>query len=113
MKSNCRFLLTALLTLLATRGARADFLPLANQGRALQPIVISDKASDSTKAVARELADYLGRITGAAFTVETGDGSRGIVLGILTEVPNPALVKPLEIRNTYDGKEAFAIRTEK
>ena len=45
------------------------------------PIVISENASDSTKASAAELAGYLTRIGGAKFAVETGDGSRGIVLG--------------------------------
>src|SRR5262245_17293962 len=92
--------------------ARADALLLAEKRSALHPVVISPRASDATKAVARELADSLSRITGAAFNVEVGDGSRGIVLGTLAEFPNPALVQPLAIRNTYDGKEAFAIRTE-
>lgn len=87
-------------------------LPLAADGRALQPIVISDQATDATKAVAAELADYLGRMTGATFPVQTGDGTRGIVLGTLSEFPSPALAQPLEIRNTYDGKEAFALRTQ-
>ena len=78
----------------------------------MQPVVISNKASKETKEVAAELADYLGRITGAKFEVKTGDGTAGIVLGTLEEFPNPALKVPLAIRNTYDGKEAFAIRTE-
>ena len=87
-------------------------LPLAEQSRALEPIIISPKASDATKTIAKELADYLGRITGAKFDVQAGDGSRGIVFGTLAEFPNPALAKSLEIKNTYDDKEAFAIRTE-
>lgn len=98
--------------LIAT-SVNADTLPLARDGRALEPIVISPKASDATKAVASELADYLTRISGGKFEVHAGDGSRGIVLGTLAEFPHPALIKPLEIKTTYDGKEAFAIRTEK
>lgn len=47
-------------------------LTLAQDGKALMPIVISDKASDSTKAVATEFAGYLKRITGAMFEVRTG-----------------------------------------
>ena len=62
--------------------------------------------------MAAELADYLGRIAGTKFEVQTGDGSKGIVLGTLAEFPNPSLEKPLEIRNTYDGREAYAIRTD-
>ena len=34
------------------------------------------------------------------------------MVGTLAEFPNPALNKPLEIRNGCDGKEAYAIRTE-
>lgn len=98
---------------LAAHAVSAETLRLAEQGRALQAIVISATASDATKAVAAELADTLSRIAGAKFDVQTGDGSRGITLGTLAEFPNPSLAKPLEIRDTYDGKEAFAIRTEK
>jgi Domain of unknown function (DUF4838) len=104
----------AILGLLFGTAAWADpvSLPLADNGQALQPIVLSEKASDATKQAAAELASYLGQITGAKFQVKTGDGSVGIVLGTLEEFPNPALDKPLTIRNTYDGKEAYAIRTE-
>ena len=86
-------------------------LPLAREGKALLPIIISDKASNSTKAVASELSEYLKRISGASFEVKTGDGTSGIVLGNMKEFPVPALNKALEIVNSFDGKEAYAIRT--
>jgi hypothetical protein len=95
------------------RVSAAQSLQVADNGRAIAPVVVSANASDATKTVAAELADYLGRISGAKFEVQTGDGSRGIVLGTLAEFPSPSLGKPLEIRNSYDGREAFAIRTEK
>jgi hypothetical protein len=69
-------------------------------------------ASQKTQAVADELAKFLGRISGAEFSVKPGDGSQGIVLGTIAEFPDPALEQPLQIRNEFDGKEAFAIRTE-
>src|SRR3954464_10873709 len=87
---------------------QAASLPLAGNGTALQPIVISAQASDATKAVAAELADYLTQITGAKFEVQPGDGTRGIVLGTLAEFPNPALAEPLALHGPYDGREAFA-----
>jgi len=93
--------------------ARAESLVLARHGEALEPVVVSANASDETKALAAELADYLGRMADARFAVQPGDGSRGIVLGALAEFPVPALEEGLAIRNTYDGREAFAIRTEK
>ena len=71
-----------ILTLVAfTTLAAAEPAQLANAGRALLPVVIGEKASASTKATAAELAGYLTKISGAQFAVETGDGSRGIVLG--------------------------------
>ena len=87
-------------------------LVLAASGKAQLPIVIAEKAAGSTRKVAAELAGYLSRISGAPFEVKTGDGARGIVLGTLAEFPHPELAAGLEIRNTYDGKEAYAIRTQ-
>ena len=92
----------------------AGGLVLAEGGQAKMPVVVSPKASDGTKAVAAELAQYLGKIAGATFQVTAGDGSTGIVLGTAAEFPDPALAKPLELRGPggFDGREAFAIRTE-
>ena len=70
---------------------RKPGLLLAADGKALAPIVISKEASPATRAVAEELAQYLQRISGASFSVQTGDGSRGIVLGTLAQFPDPAL----------------------
>lgn len=85
---------------------------LAADGQAKMPIVISANASEGTKRVATELADYLGRISGTTFEVKVGDDSSGILLGTIREFPNASLAESLAIRNTYDGKEAYAIRTE-
>ncbi|MFZ4775545.1 MAG: DUF4838 domain-containing protein [Terrimicrobiaceae bacterium] len=87
-------------------------LLLAEDGRAVMSIVLSPQASDSTKGVADELAGYLQRITGARFAVTNGDGHAGILLGTLAEFPNPKLGGGLQIRNGFDGREAYAIRTE-
>lgn len=85
---------------------------LAEGGKARMPIVISTNATAETKAVAAELAKYLERISGARFEVKAGDGADGVVLGTWQEFPNTSLKRALEIRNTYDGREAYAIRTE-
>src|SRR3954469_22604777 len=108
-----RLPLIALALLAFCAGALAGAtLPLARDGQALQPIVISPAASAGTKAVAEELAGYLRRISGAEFHVEAGDGSRGIVLGSLAEFPQASLKEPLASRSKYDGPEAYALRTE-
>jgi hypothetical protein len=90
----------------------ASGVMLAEDGHALLKIVISEKASERTVAVAAELAQYLQRITGAEFEVGAGDGTTGIVLGTLAEFPDAALDEPLTIRNGFDGREAYAIRSE-
>ena len=104
--------LFAVLLLAGPTPAKPAELPLAADGKALVPVVVSEKASPATKQVAAELAGYLGRVTGAKFEVVAGDGTKGIVLGTLAEFPNPALAKELAIRDTFDGREAFAVRTE-
>src|SRR5687768_8484924 len=78
-------------------------LLLAEGGRARLAVVISPKAPEPTKAVAAELAQYLGKIAGATFEVTSGDASGGgIVLGTLAEFPDEALAKPLAVRG-FDG----------
>jgi hypothetical protein len=84
---------------------------LAKGGKALVPIIHAKQASPATVAIAGELAELLGRISGATFEVKEGDGTSGIVLGTLAEFPAPELNEPLKIFRDYDGKEAFAIRT--
>ena len=93
-------------------GCQPTPLLLAEGGAAKMPIVVSPNASKSTRATAEELAGYLGKIAGAQFEVAVGDGASGIVLGTLAEFPNPSLAKALEVRNRFDGLEAYAIRTE-
>ena len=86
----------------------AQTAKLAENGKALMPIVVADEAS---KNVATELQIYLKQITGADFKVEVGDGKSGIVVGTLAQFPDPELDKPLVVRGVR-GREAFAIRTD-
>lgn len=85
---------------------------LAENGKAMQPIAVSKQASKETQAVAKDLAQCLNRITGGTFAVKAGDGKAGIVIGTLAEFPVAELDKPLELRERYNGIEAYAIRTE-
>jgi len=62
-------------------------LALAKDGQALHRIVVAKGASERTRVAAAELADYLGRITGTKFSVETGDGSTGLAVGPHTDFP--------------------------
>lgn len=57
-------------------------LMLAEKGRALLPIVVSEGACDGQLNAARDLAHYLKRITKAKFSVEQGHREAAINLGI-------------------------------
>jgi hypothetical protein len=92
------------------RSTARDVVVLAQGGKALLPVVISGNASEAIRGVADDLAKYLGKISGAKFEVQTGDGARGIVLGNIKDFPHPNLNDALRI-NGFEGKEAFAIRT--
>lgn len=93
-----------LLAVCAMHCLATDSFHLAENGRALAPIVISPEASDQTKAVATELAAYLKQMTGAEFEVKAGAEVKG---GIFL-----ALKDAFPIRNTYDGREAYSIVTD-
>ena len=93
-------------TLTAAEPAR-----LATGGRALLPIVIGEKASDSTRATAAELAGLLTKISGATFTVEMGNGSRGIVLGPAADFPK--LPFAVEFGAGPFERENYVMRTTK
>lgn len=60
-------------------------VPLAADGKALFPVVVSANATEESRASAATLAEYLGRISGATFAVEVGDGKTGIVVGCATD----------------------------
>ncbi len=91
----------------------SDETVLAENGRALLPVVLSEDAPSETVEAANELADYLGRISGADFSVETGTGDSGIVFGTpgdFTQLPfefafdsGPFSRDEYLIRSTGDG----------
>lgn len=77
------------LTLLASlpAGARAGDVALARRGQVLLPVVIAPGASPPIQRAARDLATYLGRITGQVPPVLTGDGTTGIAVGLARDFP--------------------------
>jgi len=83
---------------------------LAREGRSRLPVVISEKASAPTKATAAELARQLGRMSGATFSVESGDGSRGIVVGTAAEFAK--LPFTVEFGSGPFEREEYVLRSE-
>lgn len=70
----------------AVEGARCE---LARDGVALQQVIIGAVASAANQESAKELADFLGRISGAKFEVAVGDGKTGIAVGCASDFPIP------------------------
>ncbi|MCX7705092.1 MAG: DUF4838 domain-containing protein [bacterium] len=85
---------------------------IAEKRNAKLPVIISEKAGKDTKARALELASYLERITGAKFEIKTGSAGPGILVGTIEEFPTPSAAEGLKIYDVYDGRDAYAIRTE-
>src|SRR5688572_22146714 len=84
-----RQLAAALFSLLASLhvGQAAPSAQLAADGKAQLPVIISANASAETKASAATLAENLGRISGATFAVQDGDGTSGIAVGRAADFP--------------------------
>ncbi len=83
----------------------AAVVVLAENNEAKFPIVISEKASETTRDNANTLASYLQKMTGAKFAVEKGDGSSGIVLGVqsdFTALPKKSDFDPKDPRRTEE-----------
>jgi hypothetical protein len=61
---------------------------LADNGSALHSVVVASGASQLTRDAAKDLADYLGRISGGDFKIIEGDGTEGIAVGTYKDFPN-------------------------
>ncbi len=91
----------------------AEKIHLAAKGKALMPIVISENADENIKKLASELAYYLKAITGAEFEIKTENSDSGIIVGTIGQFPEEKIAQKLEIRDTHDGKEAYAVKSER
>jgi len=82
----------------------------ARGGMALQPVVVSPAASPRVKQAAQSLADYLGKMSGAPFTVIAGDGTAGLAVGRPEDFP---ALKLTTLFNPADlnGREDYLLRS--
>jgi hypothetical protein len=78
---------------------------LTENGRALLPIVISTQASEREKTAASTLANYLKRISGGEFKIETADtleaSTRGIAVGTVARFD----IAGLDLKNDDPTKQ--------
>ncbi len=89
-----------------------DAVVIAENKEAKIPVIISPDADQQIKESAQELAIYLEKITGARFGIKTSTSGPGIFVGTIEQFPTPSAVQGLKIYEQFDGKEAYAIRTE-
>ncbi len=83
---------------------------LVEAGEALMTVVISDEASPDVKELAGKLADYLGRISGAEFSVAEGDGASGIAVGTAPGFPAAGLEGKFD-PDDFLRREEYILRT--
>lgn len=87
----------------------AEEVLLAADKQARLTIVVGAQASERTQAAAGRLADYLQRISGAAFTVADGDGSAGLVVGVPEDFTG--LPFPIVFPGGSRGREDYLLRS--
>ncbi|OAI58159.1 hypothetical protein AYO49_00145 [Verrucomicrobiaceae bacterium SCGC AG-212-N21] len=92
--------------------ARATNLKLAENGKALLPVVVASGADEQTRGVAKELATYLQRITSGEFVVQEGDGVRGIIIGTAAQFPDPAKAGDALTSKAITARENYLLRSE-
>lgn len=76
-----------ILLLALTLSSVVDPIDLARDGKSLLSIVVGKDAPPAVRGSADDLARYLGRISGAEFKVEVGDGATGLVVGRPADFP--------------------------
>ena len=95
------FCILVFLTILSSPVFSQTEVMLSKDGKALFPVVISEKSSEKTKKNAEQLCFYLNKITGANFNLITGDGTNGIAVGVFTDFPS------LSYSNLFDVNDPF------
>ena len=81
---------------------------LASAGKASVSIVVGAGANASVRHSAEELRDMLKQITGATFAIETGDGRKGLAVGMLGDFPALSADKQLAAAVQAGGRDLAA-----
>jgi hypothetical protein len=87
---------------------RADAVTIAENGEAKAVIVVAEEASEPERHAASELAEFLGRVTGAKFEIAspTAAGKSRLLVG-----PGPARLAIKEFTTEGLGSDGIIIRT--
>lgn len=85
---------------------------LARTGKTSVPVICAKDATVRVHNAVADLATYLGRISGAEFAARTGDGTKGIAVGLPADFPSLNFGQALEVRKIAD-REAYILRSHK
>jgi hypothetical protein len=96
--------------LAVAQASAAETVQLSTAGKALQQVVVAESATETTRTIAWELANYLGRITGAPFEVTVGDGTSGIAIGRFSDFPRLRLAHEWD-SNNISRREDYLLRS--
>jgi hypothetical protein len=98
------------LLLLCTPLCAQSSTRLAEGGKALLPIIVSQNATEATKNDAATLAVYLGKISGTTFETKSGDGRSGIAVGTFHDFPALGLEKEFDASDPT-RREEYILRS--
>ncbi|HPP07970.1 MAG TPA: DUF4838 domain-containing protein [bacterium] len=98
------------LSYLIAMSAGAKEINLAKNGKALFPVVVSEKASENVKKSAEELCQYLNNITAAEFQLISGDSSSGVIVGIVSDFPSFPYSKLFDDKDPF-RKDEYVIKS--
>lgn len=95
----------------STLCAAPSAVTLADDGRALHSVTVAEGASGRVREAAESLARYLSAISGAAFSVQTGDGATGIAVGSAQDFPALGLQDTLDAESDATRREDYLLRS--
>jgi len=84
---------------------------LAIDGKAAVSVMHAQDASEHVRSAASDLAGVLGRMTGAAFSIESGGEARGIIVGTVAQFPDVPGAGKLDASDPL-RREEYLIRTD-
>jgi len=103
------WLACGLISILSPANAAPVAVDFARDGKALLPVVVSAEASKRVRQAAQVLAEYLERMTGAPFTIMTGDGTRGLAVGRPADFPAVRIAVPFD--GAITEREDYLLRS--
>ncbi|MBI4026310.1 MAG: DUF4838 domain-containing protein [Verrucomicrobia bacterium] len=91
-------------------GLDAVRTPLAQDGRALMPVIVGEQATVRVRQAAAELQAYLQRMSGASFELSVGDGTTGIAVGTAGDFASLPFGDALKVQGMVD-RERYLLRS--